>query len=144
VLPFSLTAQFLRVLWDGIPLLIWGWFTWEAYRRIGGYLGTPPELTAPIALIILGAVMWLLRPVRKFFNMNAYVLMVLSPIKPLIELGVWKLLLVHDQYFRTEHPLYEGTLAFTNAYHRRSPKGQAEINAILWKAELLGKSHLAK
>jgi len=125
-------------------MLVWLGAGLAAYRVIAQFLGTPPEISAPLTICALAAVLWVLRPVRKFFNMRAYYFMVRSPIKPLIELGVWKLLLVHDHYWRSEQPLYEGTLAFSNAYARRKPRCQHEINGILWRAEMVGKSHVAK
>jgi hypothetical protein len=142
--PFTNGAYVLRFLWDGVPMLVWLGVGLAVYRVIAQFVGTPPEINAPLTICAVAAVVWILRPVRKFFNMKAYYFMVLAPIKPLIELGVWKLLLVHDHYWHSEQPLYEGTLAFTTAYFQRKPEWQHKINQILWRAEMVGKSHVAK
>ena len=142
--PFSFTAQALRVIWDGVPLLVWLGLCYFFYRRIGLLLSTPMELTLPFAAAAVAVLMWLLRPVRKRFNITAYRLMVLSPIRPLVELGIWELLLVNEKYYSNELPRYEGMAAFAASFHRRKPKWQMKINRILWRADAVGRPHLAK
>jgi hypothetical protein len=142
--PFSLAAYFLRILWDGLPFLVWLGIFYTAYRLAGRFLGTPMELSAPSAAFALWVVMRGLRPVRKFFNMTAYSWMERSPVTPLVELAVWELLLVNDKYWSNELPEYEGMTAFAAAYRQRSSEWQQKINRILWRAEAVGRPHIAK
>jgi hypothetical protein len=127
-----------------VPAFAWLGFGWFLNSQITRFLQTPIEFTLPMAAFALWVVMRLLRPLRKSFNLRAYVLMVQSPFPTLVQLGVWKLLVVSHQYWPTEEPLYEGTVAFTAAYAKRQPKWQYEINGMLWKVEMFGKVHLAK
>jgi hypothetical protein len=142
--PFSFLAIVFRVLWDGVPALVWLGFTFAAFLLVGRYLGTPTELTAPFAFLALVAVLQILRPLRKGLNLYSYYRMVRSSFRPLVELGIWKLLLVHDHYWRREEPLYEGTQLFIRAYHEHGPDWQQKINQILWRVEATAKAHLAK
>jgi hypothetical protein len=66
------------------------------------------------------------------------------PIVPISELGIWKLLLVNDRYWPSELPEYLATQLFVETYAKLSTSGVARINRILWRAELLGRPHLAK
>ncbi len=141
--PFSLFTYVLRVIWDGVPVLVWMGFAYLVFSEVRSF-GIQVELAAPIAAFALWVIMRLLRPLRKLFNMKAYFWMLLTPFKPLTELGIWKLLLVNERYWPQELPLYEGTMVFAAAYQRRAPKGQHLINGILWKVDLVGKAHLAK
>jgi hypothetical protein len=142
--PFSYTAYFLRIIWDGVPLLFWLALGGLVYYEIFRYLGTPVELTAPFAAFALWLAMRLLRPLRKLFNLTAYSLMLLSPIASLVELAVWELLLVNDRYWSSDLPEYEGMAIFANAYRRRSPIWRYKINQILWRADAVGRPHIAK
>jgi hypothetical protein len=137
-------ASVLRVIWDGGALLFWLLVSYLLYREIQRFLGTPVEFTLPFAAFALWLAMRLLRPLRKPFNLTAYRLMVQTPILPLVELGIWELLLVSDRYWSDELPAYQGMTAFAAAYRRRNPSWQQKIQRILWTADAYARPHLAK
>jgi len=114
------------------------------YRQIGRLLGTPVELTLPFALFAIGIVMYGLRPVRKFVMLRCYKLMLRIPITPVCELGIWKLILIHDRYWPSDLPDYLGMAIFSAVYRASSYARVSRINKILWRVEYLGKPDLAK
>ncbi|GEM_PF-5093602 len=142
--PFSIPAYFLRLIWDGVPLLIWVSLLGLGFWQLEARLRIAPELALPIAGLGVWSIMWILRPIRKWFNMTAYYLMVCSSIKWLEELGVWKLLLVNDRYWSSDMPLYEGMAAFSKAYRGHKTAIRKRICQILWRCDAVGRPHIAK
>lgn len=144
VRPFSSLAYVLRFLWDGIPLLFWLGLMLLMYRQILSWLGIAVELAAPFALFGTWFATYALRPLRKFINLSCYDLMLRVPIKAVCELAIWKIILVHDRYWRSDLPDYLATTLFTSAYQSVSPSQVQLLNRILWQVEYTGKPHLAK
>jgi len=137
-------AYVLRFFWDGVPLVLWLGLGFLMYRQVQRFLGTPVELTLPFALFGLWTVMFVLRPVRKFVMLRCYAAMMRVPINAVCELGIWKLILVHDKYWPSELPDYFGMAIFAEVYRVSSYARTSRINKILWQAEYVGKPHLAK
>ena len=142
--PFSLGAYLLRVLWDGVPVLLWLAYAVWLYRFLGHFLQIQPELLVPFILFGLWSTMYALRPVRKFLMLNAYRLMLYVPLQVVAELSIWKLLLVNDRYWPSDLPDYIGTAIFGRVYGLLPPSGAQRLNRILWRVEFLGKPHLSK
>ena len=114
------------------------------YRTIQRLLGTPPELTIPFAFFGVWLVMFAMRPVRKFVMLRCYDLMLRTPITPICELGIWKLIIVHEKYWPSDVPDFLGTVIFATVYRGSSYDRMKRINKILWQVEYVGRPHLAK
>jgi len=137
-------AYVLRFFWDGVPVVLWLGIGLWMYRQIQAFLGITLEFALPFALFGLWALMFALRPVRKFAMLRCYAFMLRVPIKPVCELAIWKLILVHDRYWPSELPNYLGMAIFSAVYRGSSPARISRINKILWHVEYVGRPHLAK
>jgi hypothetical protein len=141
--PFSIATYILRAFLDGAPVAI-GLGLAVALGSYLVYLEAVPLVAYSLSgLAILGLVR-VLRPVRKVVMLHSYMLMVRSPVTPLVELGTWKLLLVAERYWPGEYSDFIGMAAFGRAYQALTPQRRRRRVEILWHIERTGPPHLAK
>jgi hypothetical protein len=144
MLPFLPFTYVLRFFWEGLSILVWLALGYSLYSLLVQYVGLLAYLAAMFAAFLVWGAMLILRPMRKPVLLFFYKTMVGVPFRPVTELGIWKLLLVADRFWRAARTDYVGIVAFSEAYKKLSKKGRMRCLLILWFVDRTGRPHLAK
>jgi hypothetical protein len=130
--PLSLTANLFLRVWNSLPVVLW----LICFIGLGFLLSsyTPlPVLAAIPASLVAGAVAaFALRPVRKAVDIALCKVLARSPIRPVMEVGVWQLLKVAHRYWPNE-PVTDfiGLAALHQTYDRLDEKGRHTMFEII-------------
>ena len=129
--PLSLTATVFLRAWDGLPFVLLFLGCGGVYLLAAGW-GLPILASAPISLLSGVCVYYGLRPVRKFLQIKLSKALAGSPVRPLMEIGVWNLLKVAHRYWPNE-PVTDfiGLAALHQTYDRVSEKRRQRMLEII-------------
>jgi len=116
--PLSKTANLFSRVWDGLPIILWlvgcGGIYWYAAAW-----GLPLFVSVPVSVLGGVTVFHFLRPVRKFLQIKLSKMLAGSPVRPLMETGVWNLLKVAHRYWPNEPVTdFVGLAALHETYDR--------------------------